>query len=497
MAPARSSKRGARPVVRFEAGPAPNPVALARWHREKTSPAPTTASETRHRSASVTASSHVLPPAETAEAAVSGASEGEAPDSVPSSRRAALAQLAEGQVPNKHATEENPATGCCDKLRAVGEELREVAPMPAGDPPPAAPPSACEPPAAPAPPACTPLGGESRVRVGEGTYGTVYRAWREDGSAIAIKVCKQLGRSSGVPLAAYRELLAHRRLRTRCSPCLAQQLGAWMAGGKVEIGLAYVDTTLEAALADRPAELTALAVARVTGAVAEALGCMHREWFVHRDVSPNNILLSADLRAAQLADFGMARPFLNPPAPLSRDGEVVKLAYRAPELLAAAAPQHGPPIDQWALGCVVVEMATRAPAFAAPREPGGGAPSLAAQLRAIGEAVGRPPPGWPSLTQTAHDAEWVRDALAGLPPAPAVSACPLAERLAHAPVRGASVTELATSLLRYEPERRWTAAEVADCSFVRGEQHAEAAKRASPDEGRASAAAKHRRVSVT
>lgn len=58
---------------------------------------------------------------------------------------------------------------------------------------------------------------------------------------------------------------------------------------------------------------------------------------MHRDIKPANILIMGDRSGetgrVKIGDFGLARIFQSPPRPLSEDGEVVTIWYRAPELI--------------------------------------------------------------------------------------------------------------------------------------------------------------------
>ncbi|XP_037477858.1 mitogen-activated protein kinase kinase kinase 17-like [Triticum dicoccoides] len=88
--------------------------------------------------------------------------------------------------------------------------------------------------------------------------------------------------------------------------------------------------------------------------VAAGLAYLHGAGMVHGDVKARNVVIGADGRA-KLADFGCSR----------KAGADVPIiggtpAFMAPEV--ARGEEQGPAADVWALGCMVVEMATgRAP----------------------------------------------------------------------------------------------------------------------------------------
>ncbi len=96
---------------------------------------------------------------------------------------------------------------------------------------------------------------------------------------------------------------------------------------------------------------TALAVAVQT---AEALGAAHERGLIHRDVKPQNVLvtLSGDVK---VADFGIARAAAA--AVISATSAVLGTAmYMSPEQ--AMGREVGPPSDLYSLGVVLYEMLT-------------------------------------------------------------------------------------------------------------------------------------------
>ncbi|KAF4754361.1 Cyclin-dependent kinase-like, partial [Perkinsus olseni] len=113
------------------------------------------------------------------------------------------------------------------------------------------------------------------------------------------------------------------------------------------------------------------------------LGYIHSKGVIHRDVKPENILLTGErLDVVKLCDFGFARYLKEADTSPSKEGarhaaaanltEYVSTRwYRAPELLLGPGGKRGKgkngnyeqSIDVWALGCVVAECDTGEPAF--------------------------------------------------------------------------------------------------------------------------------------
>jgi len=85
----------------------------------------------------------------------------------------------------------------------------------------------------------------------------------------------------------------------------------------------------------------------------------HVRGIMHRDLKPQNILVSRDGRL-KIADFGLARAFVPPIRPFTH--EVVTLWYRPPEILLGC-KTYALPVDMWAVGTIIAEMVTKRPLF--------------------------------------------------------------------------------------------------------------------------------------
>ena len=84
---------------------------------------------------------------------------------------------------------------------------------------------------------------------------------------------------------------------------------------------------------------------------------------VHRDITPNNILVDRDARRVKLVDFGLAKALRD--ANGERDSEsnaaVGTMPYSAPEMIMRE--PYGHKADVWSLGCVLYHAAALTPAF--------------------------------------------------------------------------------------------------------------------------------------
>ena len=134
------------------------------------------------------------------------------------------------------------------------------------------------------------------------------------------------------------------------------------AGGHLFYVMPYVEGESLRARLEREGPLPVDEAVRYAREVAEALSYAHEHDVVHRDIKPDNILLSGG--HALVADFGIARA-INAVGglKLTETGMAVGTpAYMSPEQSLADAIVDGR-TDIYALGCVLYEMLAGAPPF--------------------------------------------------------------------------------------------------------------------------------------
>ncbi len=197
------------------------------------------------------------------------------------------------------------------------------------------------------------------VLLGHGAMGHVYRALDgRTGARVALKVMssEDPAESQSARFAAEIEALAQ-----LAHPAIV----AYVAHGADDAGTPWLalelldGETLEARLARGPLSVgeTMTLAERVAGALEAA----HRRGVVHRDLKPGNLFLRGGaVEGATVLDFGIARHGVRA---LTRTGVVVGTPeYMAPEQ-ARGDRGVGPSADVFALGCVLWECLTGAPAF--------------------------------------------------------------------------------------------------------------------------------------
>lgn len=131
--------------------------------------------------------------------------------------------------------------------------------------------------------------------------------------------------------------------------------------GVLYIVTEYIDSkNLEDALPSlkaTPAELIAL-----TRRLADGLRVAHGLGAIHRDISPDNVLLEdGDLAKARVIDFGIAKDLDPTSKTIIGDGFAGKLNFVAPEQLGDFNREVGPWTDVYSLGLVILAIAQGKP----------------------------------------------------------------------------------------------------------------------------------------
>jgi serine/threonine-protein kinase len=208
--------------------------------------------------------------------------------------------------------------------------------------------------------------------LGRGGMGEVYRARdRELDEVVALKVLRpELSSRADVVERFRNEVKLARRVTHRA---VARTFELGTAAGLRFLTMEFVDGEPLSHVLARRAPLDAAWCARIGAEVCAALAAAHEAGVVHRDVKPDNVMLTRDGRVV-VTDFGIAR--------LASDGGgdlAGTPAYMAPEQV-----QDRPPTaqsDLYALGVLLFEALTGRLPFEAP-----------SALASLALRIGRPPP---------------------------------------------------------------------------------------------------------
>jgi len=191
-------------------------------------------------------------------------------------------------------------------------------------------------------------------KVGEGTYGVVYKAKDiNSGQIVALKKIRLEAEDEGVPSTAIREISLLKELK---DDNIVRLLDIVHADQKLYLVFEFLDVDLKRYIETGNQNRTPISlqiVKKFTYQLTSGLLYCHSHRILHRDLKPQNLLI--DKRDnLKLADFGLARAFGIPMRTYTH--EVVTLWYRAPEVLLGSR-HYSTAIDMWSVGCIFAEMA--------------------------------------------------------------------------------------------------------------------------------------------
>lgn len=286
--------------------------------------------------------------------------------------------------------------------------------------------------------------------MGSGTYGKVFKGQNVyTKKLVALKRIRMEGERDGFPVTAVREIkllssLSHKNV-VKLQEVMVEMNECFMV-------FEYLSHDLTGLLNHPNYTLEPAHKKHLAQQLFEGLDYLHTRGVLHRDIKAANILVSNE-GVLKLADFGLAR-FYAKHRRLDYTNRVITIWYRSPELLMGET-QYGPAVDIWSAACVLMEIFTKRAIF-----PGDGGEIN--QLQKIHAVLGTPSrTDWPGLV----DMPW----FVLLRPRyrkPNVFEEKYKELLTPA------AFDLLTSMFRYDPAKRPTAAEVLQHPYFTTEEPA-------------------------
>ncbi|GAA6027408.1 hypothetical protein JCM8097_007839 [Rhodosporidiobolus ruineniae] len=274
---------------------------------------------------------------------------------------------------------------------------------------------------------------ERLEKVGEGTYGTVYRCRQlSTGHIVALKKIRLEEEDEGVPSTALREVSVLMELgesRHEGAECIVRLLDVIHCDESLSLVFEFLDLDLKrymdaaavAAQSTAPGQLDANGnwsipmqggqgnvqlphnvkgkgrakrglpsdlCAKFMSQLLLGLAHLHSRRILHRDLKPQNLLIDK-AGNLKIADFGLARAFGVPLRTYTH--EIITLWYRPLEVLLGGR-HYTTAVDVWSCATIFAEMASGLPLV-----PGD---SEIDQIFKIFRLMGTPTPqSWPGLTQ--------------------------------------------------------------------------------------------------
>lgn len=227
---------------------------------------------------------------------------------------------------------------------------------------------------------CSNVNLEYRIldKLGEGTFGEVHRGEKISNKyQVALKRIFLHNEKEGFPITALREI---RILKTLDHPNIIpivdmavrrgerNRLQSAAQRGSVYMITPYMEHDLAGLLGNPGVVLELSHIKCYMYQLFQGMKYLHDQHYLHRDIKSANILID-NWGILRIADFGLARPYDEPPPrPGTGAGKpgreytsmVVTRWYRAPELVLGES-RYTTAVDMWGVGCVFSEMFRRHP----------------------------------------------------------------------------------------------------------------------------------------
>ena len=200
-------------------------------------------------------------------------------------------------------------------------------------------------------------------KIGEGTYGIVYKA--EDiqkKRIVALKKIRLKPEEEGIPSTAIREISLLKECKNKN---IINLIDVIHTKSKLTLIFEYCETDLKRIMDEKREEKLPLkTIKEYFYQIIKGLNYLHKKKIIHRDLKPQNLLINSENKI-KICDFGLARGYGVPVKTYTN--EVVTLWYRPPDILLGN-KIYDISCDIWSAGCIFAEMLLGHPLFSGKNE---------------------------------------------------------------------------------------------------------------------------------
>ncbi|KAJ4780067.1 Cyclin-dependent kinase 2 [Rhynchospora pubera] len=209
---------------------------------------------------------------------------------------------------------------------------------------------------------------EKLEKVGEGTYGKVYKAQdKATGQLVALKKTRLEMDEEGIPPTALREVSILQLLAQSIYIVRLLCVEHVQKNGKPILYLVFefLETDLKKFIdtyrrGPNARPMPANVIKSFMYQLCKGVAHCHSHGVLHRDLKPQNLLVDNEKGILKIADLGLGRSFTLPVKCYTH--EIVTLWYRAPEVLLGIT-HYSTGVDMWSVGCIFAEMVRRQALF--------------------------------------------------------------------------------------------------------------------------------------
>ena len=190
-------------------------------------------------------------------------------------------------------------------------------------------------------------------KIGEGTYGVVYKAKDiQTEKIVALKKIRLNPEIEGTTSTSIREIALLKELN---HPNIIHLQEVIHTSKKLSLIFEYCETDLKKKQEEyliKNEKLPPNLIKKYFKGLLQGISYLHKKKIIHRDLKPQNLLITEN-NEIKICDFGLARGTGVPIQ--SYTNEVVTLWYRPPDILLGS-KIYDNSVDLWSVGCIFGEM---------------------------------------------------------------------------------------------------------------------------------------------